>query len=358
MELENKSHQIVSHEEASSLTSGIRMIFSYLPKEQFSIITKENVEVMLPPDQTLEDCVGTCAVETGRILNAHWIVSGRVIKFGSGLKSTIKLHETESGRYVTGIQVKGASLDDLEEPLLLGSLKLLYRVYPVFRDHLINRTESEDVERHLMCLLDQVLCHPKKVQNRLRSRGPTEEAERHDKDLNRVKDKVQGEGPGRAASKPSIFASIARSISEASRIKLDQYHKQRIVFFDLNNGAFVRSGEGLSASHLLREKIHRLNPQYFSIISKAKMIQKLPAHSDMMCRQHGHCIALGRMLNAHWIFAGDLIRFGRSLSVFLRLYDVKTGLMRASEVLTGETVAELEALMTPSVLREMLNMEE
>ena len=58
------------------------------------------------------------------------------------------------------------------------------------------------------------------------------------------------------------------------------------------------------------------------------------------------------------VFWGDITRFGDSLIVSLRLYDVKTGFIRAAEVLTGRTVSDLEKLMTTSLVFNMLNMEE
>jgi len=155
----------------------------------------------------------------------------------------------------------------------------------------------------------------------------------------------------------SFLKSLSQSISKLTRIKLDKANKQRIIFFDLKKGIFVRSGEEVQTNQRLRRAIRKLNQEYFSVMSKKVMVQRLPPHSDMICRHHGYCMTLGRMLDAHWIFAGDLIRFGNSLQVFLRLYDVKTGFIRASEVLKGKTVSDLDALITPSLIFKMLNME-
>jgi hypothetical protein len=368
MELENKSNRMVSNAEVSSLTSTIRMILSYLPKNQFSIMTQENIEVMLPPDMVLEDCVGSCAIETGRLLNAHWIISGHVIKFGSQLKSTIKLHDTQSGSYITGIQFKGKSIDDLEKPLLVGSLKLLYEIYPKFKHLLVDKTKSKDIKKHLVCLLDESRCRQIKPKRSLPKNNLSKHSREHS--VNRVSTRKTNREAKQEKSKTSkisskdtkpkvgIFESLRNSVSKLTRIKLDKRNKQRIVFFDLKAGVFNHLGETNSSTKLLREVGRKLNKDYFLVISKKSMLQKLPPHSDMQCKHHGYCMTLGRKLGAYWIFAGDLIRLGNSLQLFLRLYDVKTGFIRASEVLKGESVSDLEALLTPALLLKMFNMKE
>ena len=88
------------------------------------------------------------------------------------------------------------------------------------------------------------------------------------------------------------------------------------------------------------------------------MLKKLPTRSDIQCKHLGSCVQLGRTLGAYWVFEGDLIRLGNSLQLFLRLYDVKTGFLRSTEVLKGESVSDLESVLTPALLLKMLNMTE
>jgi len=48
--------------------------------------------------KTLEECQGECEVDTGRRLGADLIVSGEVLRFGSGLRINLKLHDVKSGQ--------------------------------------------------------------------------------------------------------------------------------------------------------------------------------------------------------------------------------------------------------------------
>lgn len=52
---------------------------------------------ILPPNTKLEDSVGTCAVDTGRRLAAHWVMVGEVVRLGSSLRVSLNLHHSQSG---------------------------------------------------------------------------------------------------------------------------------------------------------------------------------------------------------------------------------------------------------------------
>ncbi len=58
-----------------------------LPPDRYILMTKENIYELLPPDkQSLADCVGECEVQTGRMVGAHYLVTGEVIRFGPELR--------------------------------------------------------------------------------------------------------------------------------------------------------------------------------------------------------------------------------------------------------------------------------
>jgi hypothetical protein len=80
-------------------------------------MTKNNILVLLPPNTKLEDCVGTCAVDTGRRIGAQWILVGEVVRFGSSLRVVLNLHHSKSGELRGSETVKGESLEKLEGPL-------------------------------------------------------------------------------------------------------------------------------------------------------------------------------------------------------------------------------------------------
>lgn len=60
----------------------------------YVIMTRENIQQMLPPGKKIEDCEGECLVATGKNINAHYIAQARVGKFGKQLTLTVELYET------------------------------------------------------------------------------------------------------------------------------------------------------------------------------------------------------------------------------------------------------------------------
>ena len=79
LDLRNRSG--AKDSEVLYLTSLLRQAASRLPTSRFSVMTKNNILVLLPPNTKLEDCVGTCAVDTGRRIGAQWILVGEVLFF-------------------------------------------------------------------------------------------------------------------------------------------------------------------------------------------------------------------------------------------------------------------------------------
>ena len=71
------------------------------------MIDKANVLELLPPERTLEECIVECAVETGRLLQASYIITGDIIKFGRSLRVTVRLHDTQTGRLIASEVANG-----------------------------------------------------------------------------------------------------------------------------------------------------------------------------------------------------------------------------------------------------------
>ena len=118
LELENRAQ--LTTEEARYLTDFLRRTTSGLLKSKVIVMTRENVQVMLPPDKKLEDCQGECEV-----LGVHYIITGSIIKFGAVFRVTIKLHETKSGELM-GSEVAGAkNLLALEEQIQVKGARLI-----------------------------------------------------------------------------------------------------------------------------------------------------------------------------------------------------------------------------------------
>ena len=106
----------MSKEEVDYLTGLVRRIISKRLSRSYLIMTQENIEVLLPPDTNLDDCVSECQVETGRTIGARYIITGDVLRFGSSLRLTLRMHDTRSGRLIASEVAKASKLDDLEAP--------------------------------------------------------------------------------------------------------------------------------------------------------------------------------------------------------------------------------------------------
>ena len=126
----------VKEDQIHYLTEVLRGAASQLPKTRYSVMTKDNILVMLPPEVGLDDCQGTCAVDTGRRLGAHYILVGSVVKFGKSLRVTLNLHHTQSGQLLRVERLKGLTVYQLEQPLESAVLRLFSELDPEFMSKL------------------------------------------------------------------------------------------------------------------------------------------------------------------------------------------------------------------------------
>ena len=148
LELVNRAPQQVSRDEVSYLTNELRTVASYLPSPKYLVLTQESLEALIDPSMKLEDCVGSCAVETGRIVGARWILTGEVVRFGSSLRVSLKLHDTQSGHFLKGAAVKGKSVEELEQDLHTQALSLVKEVSPKWGKWL-DRVAPHDLPKQL-----------------------------------------------------------------------------------------------------------------------------------------------------------------------------------------------------------------
>jgi len=116
--------------EVSYLSNLVRQAAGRLPQSTFGVITKDNIQVMLPEGKTLEDCTMECAVQTGREIGAHWIVTGEVVKFGGELRVSLSLHHSSSGELRGSDVVKGRDVKELEGPLQGTAVGLFAAIDP------------------------------------------------------------------------------------------------------------------------------------------------------------------------------------------------------------------------------------
>ena len=63
-----------------------------------ALTSTENINMMLPPGKAIEDCEGSCLVETGKNISADYIAQGHVGRFADNLTITVELYETAGNR--------------------------------------------------------------------------------------------------------------------------------------------------------------------------------------------------------------------------------------------------------------------
>ncbi len=119
LQIHNKTS--LKAEEVSFLSAQIQQKIQVKAIKRYQVMTQENILALLPPNQTLEDCTLTeCEVDTGRLLGADLIVTGQLLKFGTGkesLRLTLKLHETATGNLLLSHTIKANNANDLENKL-------------------------------------------------------------------------------------------------------------------------------------------------------------------------------------------------------------------------------------------------
>lgn len=85
-----------------------------LPATQnYTIMTRDNINAMLPPGTVLEECEGSCLAETGRNISADYICQARVGNFGGMLTMTAELYETAGNKLIASFNGRGANVNEL-----------------------------------------------------------------------------------------------------------------------------------------------------------------------------------------------------------------------------------------------------
>lgn len=82
-------------------------------KENYTIMTRENILQMLPPGKAIEDCEGNCLVETGKNIAADYICQARVGRFGTSLTLSAELYETAGNKLIASFNGRGQNVEEL-----------------------------------------------------------------------------------------------------------------------------------------------------------------------------------------------------------------------------------------------------
>jgi len=101
-----------------------------LPSEGYSVLTRDNMLALMPPDEEEADCLAeSCAVEIGRAIGAEYISQGSLGWFGDELSVSIELYETMSGKLLGSIVMESPDIKGLliaireQSPALFARIK-------------------------------------------------------------------------------------------------------------------------------------------------------------------------------------------------------------------------------------------
>ncbi|GBU26367.1 hypothetical protein R83H12_03063 [Fibrobacteria bacterium R8-3-H12] len=114
--LPNESvRQNIRVEESRHLTDELRrQAVMNLPKGEYSVLTRDNIIALLPPDEKEAQCLSeSCAVEIGRAIGAEYITQGTIGKFGSKLTISVELYESMSGKLLSSIVFESENIEGL-----------------------------------------------------------------------------------------------------------------------------------------------------------------------------------------------------------------------------------------------------
>lgn len=112
-------NDLLGRSEKTFLTDKLReRAQSVLPDNLgFVIMTRENINAMLPPGKALEECEGSCLVETGKNISADYVMQARIGKFGSQLTLTAELYETAGNNLVGTFTAHKPDIEGLLEEI-------------------------------------------------------------------------------------------------------------------------------------------------------------------------------------------------------------------------------------------------
>ena len=96
---------------------------------QYDVITRENlVDLLKAHGKSLSQCSGECETETGRLLGAELVVSGRIVKAFGKYKVNLKVHRTDPPALLGAEMMSADDHGGLEEAVRVGTLRVLSTV--------------------------------------------------------------------------------------------------------------------------------------------------------------------------------------------------------------------------------------
>lgn len=94
-----------------------------LPSAQ--VLTRESLDLLISENKVVGLCDSDCEVKQGRQIGANLIVTGELVRVGTQLKLSLRLHETEFGQLLTGTVAAGQTVDEVDQALPSAVVELL-----------------------------------------------------------------------------------------------------------------------------------------------------------------------------------------------------------------------------------------
>lgn len=128
--LESTSGGVLKLHEAQFITNVLReeAVRALYSKLNVTIMTRENIIEMLPPDKSLEECEGACIVETGKNISADYVSQARIGTFGKNLTISVELYRTSNNKLIASFNSKARDIDALEEDIRAKAANMFYEV--------------------------------------------------------------------------------------------------------------------------------------------------------------------------------------------------------------------------------------
>lgn len=136
---------VVTREDKMYLTDVLRSeAVKALPAEQnYTIMTRENINVMLPPDKAIEECEGSCLVETGKNISADYVAQGRVGRFADNLTISVELYETAGNKLVGSFSSKASNIESLETEIRQKSQEMFSKIIALENAYKLKNAKPE-----------------------------------------------------------------------------------------------------------------------------------------------------------------------------------------------------------------------
>ena len=126
---------------------------------------------------------------------------------------------------------------------------------------------------------------------------------------------------------------------------------KRIAVLTLVNKLNSHDNEINYLTAMIRGEVARRLSDDYLVMTEENMIALLPEDKALEDCVSDCQITVGREIGASYIITGELIRFGRSLRLFIRLHDTRSGRLISNEIAKAKTLEDIEKPTQNAVTR-------